>query len=157
MRRRALHQTITAAVVGLASVAAAVSALAQGPWAPARGAVLGEQPTKPWPSLVRGMACTATGTYTDEDGSGPGAFTRTAPAACHVHGDWTDTFGYTWLLHKTSEGKLAGTVHYHHIPGCTANIWPVTGKYHGAHFTVTATNPVSDTCSPFFTYILTIQ
>jgi hypothetical protein len=150
---------LSAAVAGLAAVLlASPTPGVAGPMAPNRGAVLSEQPIKPWPTLVRSLACTATGTWTDEFGSGPGSFTRTAKKHCHAPGVWTDAYGYTWTLRKSGSGQLTGKVNYHGNAECPHQVWPVTGTFEEKQFTVTATNPGGGgSCSSFFTYSLTIQ
>jgi len=159
MRIHEHSQHLSAAAAGLAAVLlASPTPGVAGPMAPNKGAIPSEQPTKPWPTLVPSLACTATGTWTDAFANGSGSFTRTAKKHCRAPGVWTDAFGYTWALKKSGAGQLTGNVNYNGSAECTDQVWPVTGTFEKKVFTVTATNPSSgDDCSSFFTYSLTIQ
>jgi hypothetical protein len=152
------RQIMVATVAGLAVVADACPALAAGDrLAPSKGAIPSQQPTRPWPLAVRGVACEAIGSWTDDYGSGPGVFKRRAAPGCRAHGDWRDAFGYTWRLKTSGEGQLTGRVNYHGLPSCQDQVWPVTGAFSGSTFTVTATNPVKgDGCASVFSYSLTV-
>lgn len=147
------HHTL----IALAAIALTTQAAARSPLVPNRNAIPSEQPTAPARTALPSVTCTATGTWTDEFGSGPGTFTRTAKKHCGAPGTWTDAYSYTWKVKKDGKGQLTGTVNYHGIAECTDQIWPVTGTYDKKNFSVTATNPASDDCSTFFTYVLTIQ
>lgn len=111
------------------------------------------------PAVVHpSVSCTATGTWTDQFGSGDGTWTKNARRKCNVPGSWTDAYGYTWKLKKIAHGQASGTVNYHGDAECANQVWPVTGTFQKKNFSVTATNPGgSDGCSSFFSYTMTIE
>jgi hypothetical protein len=125
---------------------------------PDRTSIAGEPPSNP-PVVLPSVSCTATGTWTDQFGSGDGTWTKSAKRKCNVPGTWTDAYGYTWRLKKSGRGQVSGKVDYHGEAECKHQIWPVTGTYRKTNFSVTATNPggPDDNCSSFFSYTMTIQ
>jgi hypothetical protein len=124
---------------------------------PNRASDAGE-PSRGPASVVPGVSCTATGTWTDQFTSGDGSWTKSAKRKCKVPGTWTDSYGYTWKLKKIAVGQVSGTVNYHGVAECPDQIWPVTGTFQKKNFNVTATNPGSSgSCSSFFSYSMTIE